>query len=60
MALAVSSDYPEAVDLVTRLYDQLGLDTVDHSPLSESWRNAPGSPRGSAPDGRAARNSSST
>ena len=44
VALAVSSDYPEAVDLVTRLYDQLGFDTVDHSPLSESWRNAPGQP----------------
>ncbi|MEU4361681.1 NAD(P)-binding domain-containing protein [Promicromonospora sp. NPDC023987] len=44
VALAVSSDHPEAVDLVTRLYDQLGFDTADHSPLSESWRNAPGQP----------------
>lgn len=43
-ALAVSSDYPEAVELVTRLYDQLGFDAVDHSPLSESWRSAPGTP----------------
>jgi len=43
-ALAVSSDYPEAVELVTRLYDQLGFDTVDNSPLSESWRSAPGTP----------------
>jgi predicted dinucleotide-binding enzyme len=44
MALAVSSDYPEAVELVTRLYDQFGFDTVDNSPLSESWRSAPGTP----------------
>ncbi|SNQ47620.1 NADP oxidoreductase, coenzyme F420-dependent [Frankia canadensis] len=44
MALAVSSDYPEAVELVTRLYDQFGFDTVDNSPLSDSWRSAPGTP----------------
>ena len=37
-ALATSSDFPEAVALVTALYDQLGFDTVDVSPLSESWR----------------------
>lgn len=43
-ALAVSSDHPEAVAFVTRLYDQLGFDTVDNSPLSESWRSAPGTP----------------
>ncbi len=42
-SLSVSSDYPEAVELVTRLYDDLGFDTVDNSPLSESWRTAPGS-----------------
>lgn len=42
LALAVSSDYQEAVDLVTRFYDQLGFDTVDHSPLSQSWRSGPG------------------
>jgi 8-hydroxy-5-deazaflavin:NADPH oxidoreductase len=44
LALAVSSDYPEAVELVTRLYDQFGFDTVDNSPLSESWRSAPNTP----------------
>jgi len=44
LALAVSSDYPEAVALVTRLYDQFGFDTVDNSPLSESWRSAPNTP----------------
>ncbi len=43
-ALAVSSDHPEAVDGVTRLYDRFGFDTVDNSPLSESWRSAPGTP----------------
>ncbi|GGD88449.1 NADPH-dependent F420 reductase [Microbacterium murale] len=37
-ALATSSDFPEAVDFVTTLYDELGFDTVDVSPLSESWR----------------------
>ena len=43
-ALSVSSDHPEAVRLVTRLYDQFGFDTVDNSPLSESWRSGPGQP----------------
>jgi len=43
-ALSVSSDHPEAVALVTRLYDQFGFDTVDNSPLSESWRSGPGQP----------------
>ena len=37
-ALATSSDHPEAVDFVTRFYDEIGFDTVDVSPLSESWR----------------------
>ena len=37
-ARGVSSNYPEAVALVRNLYDQLGYDTVDVSPLSESWR----------------------
>jgi 8-hydroxy-5-deazaflavin:NADPH oxidoreductase len=43
-ALVVSSDYPEAVELVTRFYDDLGFDAVDNSPLSESWRSSPGTP----------------
>jgi predicted dinucleotide-binding enzyme len=43
-ALAVSSDHPGAVALVTRLYDEFGFDTVDNSPLSDSWRSAPGTP----------------
>jgi 8-hydroxy-5-deazaflavin:NADPH oxidoreductase len=37
-ALALSSDYPEAAAFVAGLYDQLGFDAVDVSPLSESWR----------------------
>ncbi|WP_329612630.1 NAD(P)-binding domain-containing protein [Streptomyces brevispora] len=44
LALSVSSDSPDAVALVTRLYDQFGFDTVDNSPLSASWRTAPGQP----------------
>ncbi|QEW04295.1 NADPH-dependent F420 reductase [Microbacterium lushaniae] len=43
-ALVVSSDHPDAVGLVTGLYDELGFDAVDNSPLSESWRSAPGTP----------------
>jgi len=44
LALSASSDVPEAIALVTRLYDQFGFDTADNSPLSESWRSAPGQP----------------
>ena len=43
-ALSVSSNFPEAVELVARLYDQFGFDTVDAGPLSESWRSGPGQP----------------
>ncbi|GAA3628505.1 NAD(P)-binding domain-containing protein [Kineosporia mesophila] len=43
-ALSVSSNFPEAVELVTRLHDEFGFDTVDNSPLSESWRSGPGQP----------------
>lgn len=43
-ALVVSSDHQDAVELVTRFYDDLGFDAVDNSPLSESWRSAPGTP----------------
>jgi 8-hydroxy-5-deazaflavin:NADPH oxidoreductase len=43
-ALAASSNHPEAIELVSRLYNQFGFDTVDHSPLSESWRTRPGQP----------------
>ncbi|WP_412071957.1 NADPH-dependent F420 reductase [Pseudomonas fluorescens] len=44
LALAASSDFPEAVKFVTILYDQFGFDTVDNSPLSESCRSVTGQP----------------
>jgi predicted dinucleotide-binding enzyme len=37
-ALATSSDYEEAAELVQRLYDELGFDTVNVGPLADSWR----------------------
>jgi predicted dinucleotide-binding enzyme len=37
-ALATASDYPDAVALVTRVYDEFGFDTVNIGSLSESWR----------------------
>jgi predicted dinucleotide-binding enzyme len=37
-ALATASDYPEAGELVTRLYDEFGFDTVNIGLLAESWR----------------------
>jgi predicted dinucleotide-binding enzyme len=37
-ALATASDYPEAAELVTRLYDEFGFDTVNIGDLEDSWR----------------------
>jgi predicted dinucleotide-binding enzyme len=37
-ALATASDSTEAVEFVTAFYDELGFDTVNVGPLSESWR----------------------
>ena len=37
-ALATAGDDEEAVAFVTRLYDELGFDTVNIGSLSESWR----------------------
>jgi predicted dinucleotide-binding enzyme len=37
-ALGTASDHPDAIEFVTRLYDELGFDTVSGGPLSESWR----------------------
>lgn len=37
-ALATSSDFPEAAELVTKLYDEFGFDTVNIGPLEDSWR----------------------
>lgn len=44
LALSVASDFPDVVALVTRLYDEFGFDTVDNSPLRESWRTTPRQP----------------
>jgi predicted dinucleotide-binding enzyme len=37
-ALATASDFPEAGELVTRLYDEFGFGTVNIGPLADSWR----------------------
>ncbi|MFC7788794.1 NADPH-dependent F420 reductase [Microbacterium sp. MAHUQ-60] len=37
-ALATAGDDAEAVEFVTRLYDEFGFDTVNIGPLSQSWR----------------------
>ena len=37
-ALATASDFADASDFVTALYDAFGFDTVNIGPLSESWR----------------------
>ena len=48
-ALVVSSDHADAVEFVTKLYDELGFDTVDDSPLAASWRSTPGTPMWAMP-----------
>ncbi|MCP2367343.1 putative dinucleotide-binding enzyme [Agromyces flavus] len=37
-ALATSSDFDDAAEFVTKLYDEFGFDTVNVGPLAESWR----------------------
>ena len=37
-ALATSSDFEDAAQFVTELYDAFGFDTVNIGPLAESWR----------------------
>ncbi|HEY2644501.1 MAG TPA: NAD(P)-binding domain-containing protein [Galbitalea sp.] len=37
-ALAIASDFPEATALAARFVDEIGFDSVDMGPLSESWR----------------------
>ena len=44
VALPVAGDDPEAKDVVLALLDELGFDGVDAGPLSESWRQQPGTP----------------
>ena len=43
-ALPVASDNTPAKLTVLRLIDELGFDPVDAGPLSESWRQQPGTP----------------
>ena len=44
-ALATSSNFPEAVEFVTELYDAIGFDTVNVSPLSPVLAGRAGPPR---------------
>jgi len=37
-ALATASDFDDAAALASTLYDEVGFDTVNLGPLSESWR----------------------
>jgi predicted dinucleotide-binding enzyme len=37
-ALATATDSPEALAIITKLYDELGFDAVTAGPLSEGWR----------------------
>ncbi|GAA4163960.1 NAD(P)-binding domain-containing protein [Gryllotalpicola daejeonensis] len=37
-ALAVASDHADALEFARTFYDQLGFDTVDASPVADSWR----------------------
>lgn len=37
-ALATASDFDDAAAFVTSFYDEIGFDTVNIGPLSESWR----------------------
>lgn len=43
-ALAIAGDDAEAKRRVTRVFDEIGYDTVDLGPLSEGWRIQPGTP----------------
>jgi len=44
IALPVAGDRPADKRVVMRLIDELGFDAVDTGPLSESWRQQPGTP----------------
>lgn len=37
-ALATSSDFDDAAELITKIYNEFGFDTVNVGPLAESWR----------------------
>jgi predicted dinucleotide-binding enzyme len=44
IALPIAGDDPAGKEIVSALVDQLGFDPVDAGPLSESWRQQPGTP----------------
>ena len=44
IALPVSGDDPRAKKVVLQLIEELGFDGIDAGPLSESWRQQPGTP----------------
>jgi 8-hydroxy-5-deazaflavin:NADPH oxidoreductase len=44
IALPVAGDDAKAKAVVMRLIDEIGFDAVDAGPISESWRQQPGSP----------------
>lgn len=44
VCLSVAGDDPRAKQVVQRLIDALGFDAIDGGPLSDSWRQQPGSP----------------
>jgi 8-hydroxy-5-deazaflavin:NADPH oxidoreductase len=44
IALPIAGDDPPGRKIVSDLIDQLGFDPVDAGPLSESWRQQPGTP----------------
>ena len=44
IALPVAGDDGHAKQIVMRLVDELGFDAVDAGPLSQSWRQQPGTP----------------
>lgn len=43
-ALPIAGDDTDAKGVLTGLLDELGFDAVDYGPLSESWRQQPGTP----------------
>ncbi|HET7188438.1 MAG TPA: hypothetical protein VFI52_09795, partial [Gemmatimonadaceae bacterium] len=44
IALPIAGDDKAAKEVVSRLLDELGFDTVDTGSLGESWRQQPGTP----------------
>jgi len=44
VALPISGDNPRSKEIVARLLDRLGFDSVDAGTIAESWRQQPGAP----------------